>query len=131
LPSLDDATREDRIARADTVAREGGRPRGLAALLAAGLAAWAAFAAIVVADNQVPDAASGTVVAVFAPGHAGARALAALDAAGGRLLDGGADGLVVVVRSDVSGFAGRLRDAGAWGVFRPGGPVGCVVRLGV
>lgn len=126
MPRPDDAAREDRTGLAG-----GAAPRGLAALFAAGLAAWAAFAAVVIADNQVPDAASGTVVAVFAPGHAGPRALAALDAAGGRLLDGGPDGLVLVVRSDVSGFAGRLRGAGAWGVFRPQGPVGCVVRLGV
>jgi hypothetical protein len=79
----------------------------------------------VVAD--LPAAERGTLAAVFPPGTAKPAALAAVVKAGGLVVREGAWGTVLVVHSDKSGFAGRLRRAGAWLVMDPRSTAGCLV----
>lgn len=67
----------------------------------------------------LPAAASGTVVAVFAPGRDAADNYLAIRAAGGRLLTGTGFDAVWVVNGAAPGFAGRLHDAGALTVLDP------------
>ncbi|MFO1070611.1 MAG: hypothetical protein U1E14_18995 [Geminicoccaceae bacterium] len=95
---------------ADTTAAPHRLALGLAA--AARAATLVAVAALLVAADQ-PDGASGDLVAVFAPGTSGERALQAVVAADGIVRRGTWLGTVWEVTGDRPGLAGRLRGAGA------------------
>jgi len=88
----------------------------LAGLILGGIVSvWAIGMAVAVNASSVADADSGTIVSVFSPSDERA-AIAAIRAAGGRLVANPADG-TWIVHSDETGFARRLRRAGALGVF--------------
>lgn len=80
---------------------------------------------LAVAD--LAGAERGTVAAVFPPGTARPAALAAVIEAGGLLVGEGAWGNVLVAHGDETGFAGRLRHAGAWLVLDPKSAAGCLI----
>ncbi len=80
---------------------------------------------IAVAD--LPGETQGTLAAVFPPGTDKARMLTAVAEAQGSILRGGGWGSVLVVHSDQSGFARRLRRAGAWFVLDPQSAAGCLI----
>lgn len=92
---------------------------GLLLLLAASTAPLFAVSDLAAAEH-------GTVAVVFAPGTAKPTAVAAVVEAGGLLLGEGGWNNVLMVHSDESGFAGRLRRAGAWLVLDPRSSVGCL-----
>ena len=94
----------------------GRRHHLLAALIFGGIVAvWGTGMAVVVNASSAADADAGTVVSVFSPTDERA-AIAAIRAAGGRLLANPATG-TWIVHSDETGFAQRLRREGALGVF--------------
>jgi hypothetical protein len=79
---------------------------------------------------DLPPEAGGTMVAVFPPGFDGADALAAVARADGLPVRTTWLGNVWVVHGPEPGFAGRLREAGAWLAvaavpFEPGLLGGC------
>ena len=104
---------------------------GLAvALLAAVLFAWAGLVALVVRAADLPPKAAGTMVAVFPPGFDEADALAAVVRADGLPVRTTWLGNVWVVHGPAPGFAGRVREEGAWLAlaavpFEPGLLGGC------
>lgn len=92
------------------------RHHWLAAAIFGGImAAWGVGMAVVVNASSVVDAQAGTVVTVFAPTDERA-AMAAIRAAGGLMVANPAAG-TWVVHAEEEGFAARLRDQGALGVF--------------
>ena len=99
--------------------RRGGTALGLLLLLAASVLP-------LVAAADLPGKAHGTMAVVFAPGTSSAAAVSAVAAADGLLVRGGGWSNVLVVRSDQTGFAQRLRDAGAWLVLDPQSAAGCL-----
>ena len=76
---------------------------------------------------DLPAASRGTVAAVFAPGVERPAALEAVVRAGGLIVREGSWGAVVIAHSNESGFAGRLRRAGAWLVLDPQSAAGCLI----
>jgi len=80
---------------------------------------------LAVAD--LPGAERGTLVAVFPPDTDRPAALAAIAAAGGFVVREGSWRTVVVAYSNESGFAGRLRRAGAWLVVDPQSAAGGLI----
>lgn len=76
---------------------------------------------------DMPAASRGTLAAVFAPGAERPAALEAVVRAGGLIVREGSWGTVVIAHSDQSGFAGRLRRAGAWLVLDPQSAAGCLI----
>jgi hypothetical protein len=92
------------------------RHHRLAAAIFAGIVAvWAAGMAVVVNASSVADVQAGTVVTVFSPADERA-AMAAIRSAGGLIVANPAAG-TWVVHAEEEGFAARLRDQGALGVF--------------
>ena len=81
----------------------------------------------VIAAADLPGEARGTLAAVFAPGSDKAAMLAAVAKAGGAVVRGGGWDTVFVVHSEESGFARRLRQAGAWFVLDPQSAAGCLI----
>lgn len=79
---------------------------------------------LAVAD--LPGEARGTLAAVFPPGTGKEEAMAAVSEADGLVIRTGSWDTVLIVHSDVSGFAKRLRDAGAWLVADPQTAAGCL-----
>lgn len=112
-----------------------GTPLGVAAATAARRLFAAAGLFLLLAASTTPlfaaadlaAAERGTVAAVFPPGTAKPEALAAVIEAGGLLVGEGGWSNVLIVHSDASGFAGRLRRAGAWLVLDPRSAAGCLV----
>lgn len=112
-------------------------PKRRAELTAAALrhiAATAGVALLIVVSTtplfavaDMPAASRGTLAAVFAPGVERPAALEAVARAGGLFVREGNWGTVVIAHSDQSGFAGRLRRAGAWLVLDPQSAAGCLV----
>jgi hypothetical protein len=80
---------------------------------------------LAVAD--LPGAERGTLAAVFPPGTDKAAALAAVAKAGGFTVREGFWQTVLVAYSNESGFAGRLRRAGAWLVVDPQSAAGGLI----
>jgi len=76
---------------------------------------------------DLPGAGRGTLAAVFPPGTDRQTALAAVAEAGGFVVREGNWAAVVVAYSNESGFAGRLRRAGAWLVVDPQSAAGYLV----
>lgn len=76
---------------------------------------------------DMPSASRGTLAAVFAPGVERPTALEAVARAGGLIVREGSWGTVLITHSDESGFAGRLRQAGAWLVLDPQSAAGCLI----
>lgn len=76
---------------------------------------------------DMPAASRGTLAAVFAPGIERPAALKAVARAGGLIVREGSWGTVLIAHSDESGFAGRLRQAGAWLVLDPQSAAGCLI----
>ena len=76
---------------------------------------------------DLPAASRGTLAAVFAPGLERSAALEAVAEAGGLIVREGRWGTVVIAHSDATGFAGRLRRAGAWLVLDPLSAAGCLI----
>jgi hypothetical protein len=76
---------------------------------------------------DMPAASRGTLAAVFAPGVERPAALEAVARAGGLIVREGSWGTVLIAHSDESGFAGRLRRAGAWLVLDPQSAAGCLI----
>ncbi len=93
-----------------------GRIFGAAGLVAASLVPPVAL-------QDVPDARAGTVAAVFGPLATPADTARAVAESGGRILGAGWNN-VILAGGDSPGFAGRLRNAGAWLVLDPGGLAG-------
>jgi len=92
------------------------RHHWLAAAIFGGIVAvWGVGMAVVVNASSVADDRAGTVVTVFAPADERA-AMAAIRAAGGLMVANPAAG-TWVVHAEEEGFAARLRDQGALGVF--------------
>lgn len=91
---------------------------------------WAGLFAAVLVFANVPDARSGTLFALFAPGTAAEQALATIVAAGGNPVRNTGYGFVWIAQSGDPGFAGALRRGGALAVYDklPFGPppVGCL-----
>ena len=107
-------------------AKPGGRTqRGWAALAVALLLVVSTAPVIAAAD--LPNHARGTLAAVFPPGSGKAAIVAAVAGAGGTVVRGGGWDSVLVVHSDEAGFAGRLRQAGAWFVVDPQSAAGCLI----
>ena len=79
------------------------------------MSVWAIGMAVAVNASSAADADSWTIVSVFSPSDERA-AIAAIRAAGGRLVANPAAG-TWIVHSYETGFARRLRRAGALGVF--------------
>lgn len=80
---------------------------------------------LAVAD--LPGDAQGTVAAVFPPGTGKEEAMAAVTEADGLVIRTGSWDTVLIVHSDISGFAKRLREAGAWLVADPQTAAGCLL----
>lgn len=80
-----------------------------------------------VAVADLPSEARGTLAAVFPPGTDKAEVLAAVAKAEGLVVREGGWGTVLVAHSDESGFARRLRQAGAWLVVDPLTAAGCLI----
>lgn len=98
-------------------------PHRLAVAFLAGSAGlWLAAAAATVATAGLPAEANGPVLALFAPGTDESEAVSRIVAAGGVPGEAWA-GLGWTAWSSQRGFAGRLREAGAWLVVRPIGAV--------
>lgn len=102
----------------------------LALLLAAGaLLLWTGAMALVLRAAELPDDASGMLVAVFAPGTEAPAAFAAVLAAEGAPVRLTTPALGLLAYAETPGFAGRLRAQGAVLVLGdfPFGPVlaGC------
>ncbi|MGF1630804.1 MAG: hypothetical protein ACFCUT_15120 [Kiloniellaceae bacterium] len=76
---------------------------------------------------DLPGAERGTLAAVFPPGTDRPAALAAVAEAGGFIVREGSWATVIVAHSNESGFAGRLRRAGAWLVVDPLSAAGCLI----
>lgn len=76
---------------------------------------------------DMPAASRGTLAAVFAPGLERPAALEAVAKAGGLIVREGSWGTVLIAHSDETGFAGRLRRAGAWLVLDPQSAAGCLI----
>jgi hypothetical protein len=76
---------------------------------------------------DVPAASRGTLAAVFPPGVERPAALEAVARAGGLIVRQGSWGTVLIAHSNESGFAGRLRRAGAWLVLDPQSAAGCLI----
>ncbi|WGF86528.1 hypothetical protein [Marinivivus vitaminiproducens] len=87
------------------------------AALAGILGLWAGVMAFVVRDAALPPEAHGTVLAVFPPGTGETAVMIALAQADARLVRQAGLGFAWLVQGDGPGLAGRLRQAGAWGVF--------------
>jgi hypothetical protein len=112
-------------------------PQGRAEWAAATLRHVAAIAGIVLlivvsttplfAVADVPAASRGTLAAVFPPGVERPAALEAVVRAGGLIVRQGSWGTVLIAHSNESGFAGRLRRAGAWLVLDPQSAAGCLI----
>lgn len=81
----------------------------------------------VIAAADLPGEARGAVAVVFAPGTGEPAIMAAIAAAGGAIVRGGGWKSVLVVQSEESGFARRLRQAGAWLVLDPQSAAGCLI----
>jgi hypothetical protein len=100
----------------------------LLALLAV-VAAWAGLLAAAVRAADLPDDAAGLVAVVFPPGTPPEEALARTLAAGGLPVRRTAPPGALLAFAEAPGFAGRLREAGAYLVLGdfPFGPVlaGC------
>lgn len=98
------------------------------AVCAIGLAllGWIGFITIVVTDQSVDDASMGKLVAVFPPEMDRAATLDRLDHMDARIVRSNAIPFVLTLFSDAPGFAGRLRAAGAVGVFHSTGLIQCV-----
>ena len=102
------------------------RGRGLGLVPAVALLlAFSTLPVFSVAD--LPGEARGTVAAVFAPGTNKGAALAAVAEARGLIVRSGGWGSVLVAQSDETGFARRLREAGAWLVVDPQTAAGCLI----
>lgn len=105
------------MAAPSPIARHGAAAGGhrLAALLLAGTVATACatFAVLAVTADQA-DPTSGDLLVVFPPGTAEATALRAAAAADGMVRRRGLLGVGWEMTSPAPGFAGRLREAGAW-----------------
>lgn len=86
-------------------------------LLGAVLLTWGAVMGKALLDARLPDTASGKVLVMFSPRLPAEQAFTALIAAGARPVRPLAD-FLWVAQSDEAGLAGRLRAAGALGVFR-------------
>lgn len=80
------------------------------------------------AAQDVADAHSGTVAAVFPPAFTAEDSFGAAVRAGGRIVQDGGWANVILVRDDAPGLAGRLRREGAWLVLAPEGLGGCLIR---
>lgn len=80
---------------------------------------WAVALAVALASAVLPDEADGTVAVVFAPGTGEGRMLDTILDAGGALARDTQLRNVWIVYDDEPGFAGRLREGGAWQVFVP------------
>ncbi len=76
---------------------------------------------------DLPSEAQGTLAAVFPPGTGKEEAMAAVAEADGLVVRTGSWDTVLIVHSDVSGFARRLRNAGAWLVADPQTAAGCLL----
>lgn len=98
------------------------------ALCAIGLAllGWVGFLAVVVTDQSVDDGSRGKLVAIFPPELDRATTLDRLDQLDARIVRSSAIPFVLTLFSDAPGFAGRLRAAGAVGVFHSTGLIQCV-----
>tara|TARA_R110000868_G_scaffold31815_3_gene116374 strand:+ start:1940 stop:2311 length:372 start_codon:yes stop_codon:yes gene_type:complete len=88
---------------------------------------WAVLMAAAPRLVSVEDTVSGALAVLFLPGTEESEIMAAVSAAGGQVLRGGAFSNVLVVRGDTPGFAGRLKGAGAWGVLSPALATGCLL----
>ena len=80
-----------------------------------------------VAVADLPSEARGTLAAVFPPGTDKTEVLAAVAEADGLVVREGGWGTVLVAHSDESGFARRLRQAGAWLMVDPLTAAGCLI----
>ena len=80
-----------------------------------------------IAAADLPGDARGTLAAVFAPGTGKPEILRAVAEAKGAIVRGGGWDSVLVVHSQESGFARRLRQAGAWLVVDPQSAAGCLI----
>ncbi|MGF1529225.1 MAG: hypothetical protein ACFCBW_20950 [Candidatus Competibacterales bacterium] len=93
---------------------------GLAlALTLAVLVAWGGLVALALTQAALPPEAKGRAMAVFPVGWSKAATLAAILDAGGGVVEHTGPGNVWIVASPAPGFAQRLRQEGAWGVFNP------------
>lgn len=95
-------------------------------LVCAALLGWAGFMTFVVQDQAVADERSGRLVAVFAPGTSRQQALEQLGRTEARLVSDSALPFIWTVYSDQPELAGRLRRAGAVGVFPDTGLFQCL-----
>ena len=86
-------------------------------LLVITLVFWAGFMAFVIREAMLTDAASGTVVAVFPPGRTIAENYAGVLRAEGLVFQSAWFDSIWVVRSERTGFVGRLKKQGAWAAF--------------
>ena len=86
-----------------------------AAIFGGIISVWGVGMAVVVNASSVADAQAGTMVSVFSPADERA-AIAAIRAAGGLMVANPAAG-TWVVHGEEEGFAERLRENGAFGVF--------------
>lgn len=97
---------------------QGGAGHGTAlGILALILVVWGGVMAVVVRDSALPAEAYGTVLAVFPPGTSQPAVMSALAQSDARLVRQAGLGFAWLVQGDEAGLAGRLRAAGAWGVF--------------
>lgn len=86
-------------------------------VLAVAAAGWLGFTGFAVSRAVLPPESAGLMLAAFPP-HAGDDAIfAAVAEAGGQAVRRTWFPGAWVVASDDSGFAGRLKAAGAWGAF--------------
>lgn len=94
------------------------RHRWAIGFLAAILGVWAVAMVLLLRQADLPDEASGTVFVVFESGSSDIERLTLLARADGVVIGQTSLPNIWVVHSEESGFAGRLRRAGASAVFR-------------
>ena len=92
-----------------------------------GAALWVGFLGFGIYDQSLPRTASGRMAVVFPPWWPGSRAIAAVGAADGRIVDAASVGFVWMVSGDGPALVGRLRAAGALAAFHPPGAIGCTL----